>query len=64
LGLLQCASKNERTVRYALSGTTSSMAVAGYHYTELPAVEQAVMPSEAEMFDVLARTFASDGDRP
>lgn len=64
LGLLLCASKDERTVRYALSGTTSPMAVAGYHYTELPAVEQAVMPAEAEMLDVVARTLASHGDRP
>ena len=37
VGLLLCATRNERTVRYALSRSTSPMAVAGYRYSELPA---------------------------
>ena len=37
VGLLLCATRNERTVRYALARSTSPMAVAGYRYNELPA---------------------------
>ena len=46
VGLLLCATRNERTVRYALARSTSPMAVAGYRYNEFPAAEQAVLPGE------------------
>ena len=36
VGLLLCATRSERTVRYALARSTSPMAVAGYRYSELP----------------------------
>ena len=47
VGLLLCATRNERTVRYALARSTSPMAVAGYRYNELPAAEQAALPSRS-----------------
>jgi predicted nuclease of restriction endonuclease-like (RecB) superfamily len=57
LGLLLCTGRNEGTVRYALSGTTNPMAVAGYRYTELPAVEQAVMPDEDDLLGIVAHAL-------
>lgn len=53
VGLLLCAARNERTVRYALARSTSPMAVAGYHYNELPAAEQAALPGEDALVDAL-----------
>ena len=54
VGLLLCATRNERTVRYALARSTSPMAVAGYRYKELPAAEQAALPAEAELVDAVS----------
>ena len=54
VGLLLCATRNERTVRYALARSTSPMAVAGYRYNELPAAEQAALPAEAELVDAVS----------
>jgi predicted nuclease of restriction endonuclease-like (RecB) superfamily len=53
IGLLLCATRNERTVRYALARSTSPMAVAGYRYSELPAAEQAALPAEAAIVDAV-----------
>jgi predicted nuclease of restriction endonuclease-like (RecB) superfamily len=53
VGLLLCAAKNQRVVRYALGRSTSPMAVAGYRYTELPAEERALLPGEAELVEVV-----------
>lgn len=52
--LLLCASRKERTVRCALSRSTSPMAVVGNRYSELPAAEQAVLPAEAEIVDAVS----------
>lgn len=57
VGLLLCAARNERTVRYALARTASPMAVAGYRYTELPPAEQAVLPGEAELIEIVTRAL-------
>jgi predicted nuclease of restriction endonuclease-like (RecB) superfamily len=54
VGLLLCATRNERTVRYALARSTSPMAIAGYRYSELPPAEQAVLPAEAEIVDAVS----------
>ena len=54
VGLLLCATRNERTVRYALARSTSPMAVAGYRYNELPPAEQAALPAEAELVDAVS----------
>jgi YhcG PDDEXK nuclease domain len=53
IGLLLCATRNERTVRYALSRSTSPMAVAGYRYHELPAAERAAVPDEHILVDAV-----------
>jgi predicted nuclease of restriction endonuclease-like (RecB) superfamily len=54
IGLLLSTSRNERVVRYALGRSTSPLAVAGYRYTELGPVEQAILPAEHELFQVVA----------
>jgi hypothetical protein len=45
VGILVCGSRNERTVRYALDGSTQPLAVASYTYDALPANEKAALPS-------------------
>lgn len=45
VGILVCGSRNERTVRYALDGSTQPLAVASYTYDALPASEKATLPS-------------------
>jgi predicted nuclease of restriction endonuclease-like (RecB) superfamily len=57
VGLLLCAGRNERTVRYALSRSTSPMAVAGYRYTELPPAEQAALPGETELLEIVTHAL-------
>lgn len=57
VGLLLCSSRNEQTVRYALDRATSPMAVAGYRYTELPPAEQAALPGEQELLDIVTHAF-------
>jgi predicted nuclease of restriction endonuclease-like (RecB) superfamily len=57
IGLLLCSAKNDSTVRYALNASTSPMAVAGYRYTELPEVEQAVLPTEDALLEIVAHAF-------
>lgn len=54
IGLLLSTSRNERVVRYALGRSTSPLAVAGYRYTELGPAEQAILPAEHELFQVVA----------
>jgi predicted nuclease of restriction endonuclease-like (RecB) superfamily len=49
VGLLLCASRNERTVRYLLSRASSPLAIATYRYNELPPEERAVLPMEADL---------------
>jgi hypothetical protein len=53
VGLLLCTDRNERAVRYSLSRSTSPMAVAGYRYAELPPAEQAALPAEQELVEVV-----------
>jgi predicted nuclease of restriction endonuclease-like (RecB) superfamily len=53
VGLLLCTSKNDRAVRYSLNNSTSPMAVASYRYTELPAIDQAGLPREQELLDLV-----------
>jgi predicted nuclease of restriction endonuclease-like (RecB) superfamily len=64
IGLLLCSAKNDSTVRYALNASTSPMAVAGYRYTELPAIEQAVLPAEDELLEIVAHAFDTITEPP
>lgn len=45
VGILVCGPKKERTVRYALDGSSQPIAVTSYTYDALPAEEQAALPS-------------------
>ena len=64
VGLLLCTSANERTVRYAVDASTSPMAVSGYRYTELPSDEQAALPAETELLDVVTTALGPNHDQP
>jgi predicted nuclease of restriction endonuclease-like (RecB) superfamily len=46
IGILLCASRSERVVRYALHGMATPMAVAGYRYRELPEDVRSALPAE------------------
>ena len=61
VGLLLCATRNERTVRYSLARSTSPMAVAGYRYSELPPAEQAALPGE-DVLDAAVTAALADVD--
>lgn len=49
VGILICGSRNDHTVRYALSGTTTPMAVSTYTYDSLPPAEQSALPDADEL---------------
>jgi YhcG PDDEXK nuclease domain len=53
VGLLLCTSKSDRALRYSLNNSASPMAVASYRYTELPAIDQAGLPREQELLDLV-----------
>jgi hypothetical protein len=55
VGLLPRATRDERTVRYSLARSTSTMAVAGYSYSELLPAERTAVPGE----DVLEATVTA-----
>jgi predicted nuclease of restriction endonuclease-like (RecB) superfamily len=60
VGLLLCASRNEQTVRYALGRSTSPMAIAGYRFEELPALEKQSMPGEQELIELVGRALQDE----
>lgn len=45
VGILVCGSKSDRTVRYALDGSTQPLAVSSYTYEALPQEEKTTLPS-------------------
>jgi predicted nuclease of restriction endonuclease-like (RecB) superfamily len=61
VGLLLCASRNERTVRYALARSTSPLAVAGFRYNELPLEEQVALPVEADLVRIVEEALDAEG---
>jgi predicted nuclease of restriction endonuclease-like (RecB) superfamily len=54
IGILLCASGNESTVRYALGGASTPLAVATYSYESLPAAERAALPDATMLATALA----------
>jgi predicted nuclease of restriction endonuclease-like (RecB) superfamily len=64
VGLLLCTDRDDTVVRYALNAATSPMAVAGYTYTELPAIEQATLPDEQDLRDIVAQALDAAGTQP
>lgn len=49
VGILICGSRNDHTVRYALSGTDSPMAVSTYTYDTLPDAERSALPDAEQL---------------
>ena len=67
VGILLCASHNERVVRYALHSINTPMAVAGYRYGDLPEDVRAALPEDTALdatvqsaLDEVERTQDSD----
>jgi hypothetical protein len=56
VGILLCAARNERVVRYALRAAAAPMAVATYTYDTLPPNERASLPD----VDVLSTALVAD----
>lgn len=66
VGILLCASHNERVVRYALHRINTPMAVAGYTYRELPDDVRQALPEDSAL-DATVRSALDEverGDRP
>jgi len=61
VGILMCADRNDTVVRYALSGSTQPMAVAGYTYDALPPAERAALPSDTRVAEALQAPVDVDG---
>jgi hypothetical protein len=59
-GILVCGSKNDHTVRYALSRAASPMAVADYTYDQLPAADRALVPGEDRLVAALGELPGED----
>lgn len=58
VGILVCGSKNERTVRYALDGSTQPLTVSSYTYEALPQEEKTTLPSP----EAIAAALEVDGE--
>lgn len=61
VGILVCGSKNDRTVRYALDGSTQPLAVSSYTYDALPQREKTALPSPEAIAAALENTEALEG---
>lgn len=53
IGILVCADRNAAVVHYALASATAPMAVSTYTYDQLPAQEQQVLPSAADLSSII-----------
>jgi predicted nuclease of restriction endonuclease-like (RecB) superfamily len=62
IGILLCANKNERVVRYSLAGSSAAMAVAEYSYEALPSLERAAVPPADDLVEALEHPVV-DGRR-
>lgn len=62
VGILLCASHNERVVRYALHSIDTPMAVAGYRYRDLPDDLRALLPEDSAL-DATVRSALDDIER-
>ena len=57
MGILLCAGRNERVVRYSLAGATAPLALAGYTYDALPPALRDLVPTDEELTDALGPTL-------
>ena len=56
IGILLCAGRNDKVVRYSLAGTTAPLAVADYTYDTLPPLVRELVPTENELASALGDT--------
>ena len=63
VGILVCGSKDDRTVRYALDGSSQPIAVTSYTYESLPPEEKAALPSPAAISAALEQGTTSPSDK-
>ncbi len=63
VGILLCATHNERVVRYALHSIDTPMAVAGYRYRDLPDDVRAALP-EDDALEATVRSALDDLEHP
>ena len=63
VGILLCADRSERVVRYSLGNTRHPMAVSTYTYDSLPAEERAALPAAADVIDAVERGVEVHGEQ-
>jgi predicted nuclease of restriction endonuclease-like (RecB) superfamily len=61
IGLLLCRTRNKVVVRYALSGVTTPLAVAGYRLAELPPDARRSLPGEADVVGAVEAAIEDHG---
>jgi len=57
IGILLCAGRNDKVVRYSLAGTTAPLAVADYTYDTLPALVRELVPTDDELASAVEETI-------
>ena len=60
VGILLCAGRNERVVRYALRAAAAPMAVATYTYDKLPAEERTALPTVDDLTTMITDALGDD----
>lgn len=63
VGLLLCADRSERVVRYALGNTSSPMALSTYTYEALPETERAALPAAGDVIQAVERPVDFHGEQ-
>ena len=63
VGILLCAARDDRVVRYALAGAAQPLAVADYTYRAVPADTQQMLPTGAELAHVVDEALAAEEER-
>ena len=53
VGILLCAARNDRVVRYVLTGAAHPIAVADYTFTELSRTDASALPTAVELAEVV-----------
>jgi predicted nuclease of restriction endonuclease-like (RecB) superfamily len=64
VGILICASGNQRTIRYSLGQAASPMAVSTYSYESLPEKERAALPTADQLVAALEPSVRGAGSGP
>jgi hypothetical protein len=60
VGILLCAERNDRVVRYALAGTAHPIAVADYSFAAPHRTEPGQLPTAAELAAVVDTALTAD----